>query len=61
MIQLLLYKLNPTIKYIAYLCLQLKESLAVNAYLGYLFVTRYTCLYIYEKPLLAGIISRIIG
>ena len=44
-IQLLLYKLNPTIKYFAYLWLHLKESLAVDtfhAYLRYLFVTRYS-------------------
>ena len=42
-----LYKLNSTIKYFAYLYLQLKESLVVDsfhAYLRYLFVTRYNCL-----------------
>ena len=40
--------LDPTIKYFAYLWLQLKESLAVDnfscTYLRYLFVIRYNCL-----------------
>ena len=46
-IQLLLFKLNPTIKYFAYLWLQLNKSLAVDSFsclFKYLFITRYNCL-----------------
>ena len=43
-IQLLLYKFNPTIKYFAYLWVQLKESLAVDCFSCLFKVTRYTCL-----------------
>ena len=42
--QLLLYKLKPTIKYFAYLWLQLKKSLAVDSFSLYLFITRYDSL-----------------
>ena len=62
--------LNPTIKYFAYLWLQLKESLAVltalNTYLRYLFITIYVIVWVllvcmsYNKRLLKCLNIRIL-
>ena len=52
MIQLSLYKLKPTIKYFAYLWLQLKKSLAVDNFKCLLKVATYFYLYIIVCALL---------